>query len=324
MNSDAIRSKIREYPVASGAILVAVVSSLIAYLHWDAEDALMADRDLRNNVLQEITLNENNSRNLQRDIDRAKVLHEKILNKALDFESTISAQAFFADFVQRAPVKTEGLPMQDSLPSLMKDAPPMAFCSYKVHATADFNSLLKFMHSFGGHPERAMLINRVQISDADLSKTAVGGNLSADIAFRLWGRKGEPTSLQSVSDKKVPSSASRNSRLVAIDKLMAPVSINLTPAINPFGTNQTSVPKPGDPNLNSGLESALNRLKFTIEPFLGVDAVKISGTTPKRINNELEVKVDGQVERVKIIAITKDSFTIQTSSGGKIKISLKQ
>src|SRR6476620_11200509 len=103
MNNDAIKSRMREYPVASGAILVAVVSALIAYFHWDAEDGLLADRDLKSNVLQEITLNENNSRNLQRDIDRAKILHGKILNKALDFESTISAQAFFADFVQRAP-----------------------------------------------------------------------------------------------------------------------------------------------------------------------------------------------------------------------------
>jgi hypothetical protein len=323
VNIDDVKLKIGEYPIAAGAVLVAIVSAAVAYFHWDAEDELLAARELKSGVLQEITLNENNSRNLLRDIDRAKILHDKVLNKALDFESTISAQAFFADFVQRAPVKSEGLPVQDSLPFLMQDALPLASCSYKVHVTADFSSLLKFLHSFGNHPERSMLVNRIQVSDADLDKKS-GGNLSADVAFRLWGRKGELIPIKFVSDKKVLPAASRSVRLASIDKLMGSSPMDLTVAINPFGVTPSPIANTGDTSVNLGLEAALNRLKFTIGPFLGVDAVKISGTSPKRVNNELEVSVDGRIERVKIIAISKDSFTVQTTSGGKIKISLKQ
>jgi hypothetical protein len=323
VNIDDIKLKFGEYPVATGAALVALVSASVAYFHWDAEDALLAVREERSGVLREITLNENNSRNLLRDIDRAKALHNKVFSKALDFESTISAQAFFADFVQRAPVKSEGLPVQDSLPTLMPDALPLAACSYKVHVTADFASLLKFLHSFGNHPERAMLVNRIQVSDADLDKKS-GGNLSADVAFRLWGRKGELIPIKFDSDKKVLPAASRSARLASIDKLTGSAPIDLTLAINPFGITTSPTTNPGESSVNLGLESALNRLKFTIGPFLGVDAVKVSGSSPKRINNELEVNVDGRIERVKIIAINKDSFTVMTASGGKIKISLKQ
>ena len=100
--------------------------------------------------------------------------------------------------------------------------------------------------------------------------------------------------------------------------------MTLVATSNPFGLSTNLTPANTDSTLNPGLELALNRLKFTIVPFLGVDAVKIYGNSPKRVNNELEINVDGQIQRVRIITITKDSFTVQPLSGGKIKISLKQ
>lgn len=323
MNFDVIKAKSREYPLATASILVALVASAVAYFNWDTEDELLAIREQKSAALHEIEFNENNSKNLQGDIDRAKLIYEKVLAKALDFESTISAQAFFADFIQRAPVKSEGLPVQDSMPTLMQDAIPLASCSYKAHVTTDFPSLLKFLHSFGNHPERAMLVNRIQVSDPDSAKVP-GANLSADVSFRLWGRKGELLPLKFAADKKVTPSALRVTKLKALNKLLEPSSAELPSAINPFGVTRASDTKPGETGITPGLEAALNRLKFTIGPFLGVDSVKISGSLPKRLHNDLEVNVDGHVERVKIIDIAKDSFTVQTTSGGKIKISLKQ
>lgn len=323
MNLTLIKSQVSNYPLASLSCLISIASLALVYWRWDVESNLSLERDLRSKMLQAIIIDESNAKNILRDVDRAKSLYDKVVEKSLDFDSTISAQGFFADFVQRAAVKTEGLPVQDSLASLVSDAKPMAFCAYKMHVSADFQNLLKFLASFEEHPDRAMVISRVQLTEADLTQKT-SALIGADIAFRLWGRKGDMTARQPISDKKVVPTAQRNSRLVAAEKCITPDSIDLSAVTNPFYAGSDHSREGGESDSDSNLENALHRLKFSIELFLGTNVVKIAGNSPKRINNDFEVNVDGKLQKVKIIAITKDSFTVQTSTGGKIKISLKQ
>ena len=144
------------------------------YWNWDTEASLTAEREAKDAELAAIQDNDRNARGLSRDLEQVRSLYDRIKTKALDFDSTIVTQAFFAELVQMPGVKTGGLsPVPQSAP-VFTETKPFAVTDYAVRATAGFHPLAAFVSSIDTNPTRSMVLSRVQIQTSNTGAGASG------------------------------------------------------------------------------------------------------------------------------------------------------
>jgi len=318
MNTSALKEKILGYPVPAISVVVALAAAGI--LWYDADDglALAAERDTLKARADTMTESRRHARNLEQDIARARVIHGKVVDRALDFDSTIATTAFAARMVRNDTVVVPGLPTERGRP-VAATVKPYAQSEYSLSAEGDFPSLLAYLGEIANDPARPLVVSRVQLMADD--NTAKTGRMKADIGFRVWGIvKGRPEIAKNPPpDKSVPSPESRAARMTAAEAMLARSRFDLSSATNPFGDTMSvaAVEAPG----SAELEGALRAIDFTVGAIDGNPVVKFPGVLPKRLNGDVEIIAGGRTYRVRIVEIGEADFAVVTPSGKKIRIS---
>lgn len=320
MKTEDLKVKIREYPVAFFSAVILLGAAALLYFNWDNEQILTDERTSVEARLDEIKNNERNAKNLGDHVTRAKAVYEKVKADAVDFESMIEGQSFFADLVQKSNyVKIEALPTQQALPALSSEAKPFGSCSYLLKASGSYAGVVRLIGDFSSNPIHPMTVNRVQLmSPSDTNKPA-SGVIEADISFQLWGKKGEFSAVTPTPDKKVSSPGDRTKRLELAEKLLMYIKSDTAGMVSPFGFTVGGTSSPSAP-----LDAALGQLKFSIMTFGGRPAVKIEGVGIKREKTDFEIKAENKSFKVLIIHIDDNSFTVITPSGKKVTLSSKK
>ena len=316
-----LRDKVIGYPVPVASAIVAIIAGFILWYDGDDGAVLAAQRDSMKESASIVDRNKRNARNIQVDISRAKSLHEKIVEKALDFDSSIDSTAFVSHMAENRTVRISGLPVPRGVPTEFVTK-PYARNEYSLSAEGDFGSMLGFLGEISGDDMRSMVVIRAQLMATDT--TPKTGIVKADIGFRVWGIvKTHPAKIASApADKSVLPAEERKLRLQTVEALLNPGRSDMSGAINPFGDSlgfQSAGEAPG----TAELETIVRNFRFSIGTIDGNPVVKIEGqnSLPKRINSEIEVMAGGKLNRVRITAIDDDSFTVVTTTGKKIQVS---
>ncbi len=330
MDAETLKAKVAEYPIATGALVVAIAAGALLYARSDVESQLIADREEKSKTLQAMRLNEANSKSLAEDLRRAERLHGKVTAMAINFGSSIDVQTFLADFVQSASVKIPDLPIQQTKPVVIPAAKPISTCFYRAETEAGYRDLLRFASALQADSKRAMVVSRVNVgaektADIAEAKTATGG-LPCEVSFRLWGRTEEIPAPGRTPDKQVVPSAERLRRLDAAEAALSAKPKDFSQIGDPFGLPAAAPVSGGTRPVAVGTdhEAALSALEFSVITFLGEPAVKIKGIGTKRVNNEFELKSGTQLLKFKIASIEADSFYVATPAGVRIKVSQKK
>lgn len=326
MTNEQLFAKIREYPVSTVFTILGLLALGVCYWRWDIEAELSASRETLDRELGAIRQRETASRNLDKDVQRIVTLRERLSGLAMNFDDPIETQSFFANFVRRAPVEAEGLPMQDALPVFFKSAEPFAAGPYKTQISADFNSSMAYLRSINAQSVHPMVVRRIQIV-ATPGQSKPDSFLTTDVLFSVWGRRGDFGKISAPADKTVTPPLLRSAKINAVEELLEAPKTSFAASTNPFASvgSSPSVQKThAGHEVDPELSAALNKLAYTIEPFLGARSVKVAGSMPKRVGNDLEVHVGTRVVKVRIHSIEAEGFTVLTVNGAKITISPKK
>lgn len=321
MKTEALKEKIREYPLVVVSLVVMAAAAGVLYVNDGNGDALQDEKTAKEAELAAIKSNELYSKALPAHVERAKAVYQKIKDRAVDLDSMIDSQAFFADLIQKSGyVKIEGLPTQQALPSVNQEIKPFATCGYLLHATGDYSSLARLVRDVGENPKHSMSVTRVQLVAPDATKQK-GDSVEADIVFQLWGKKGDFAPIAAGKEKKVPATVARAKTLDAAEKLLGESNTQWSGVPSLFGQGSSVAVAPGG---DGTLDAALAKLNFSIIEFAGKPAVKIDGIGIKRVNTDFDVKAEGRAQRVRIVRIDEGSFTVVTPFGKKVTLVQKK
>lgn len=327
MTVAAIKSKIAEYPVGFGSLLVVLLAGGFLYARSDVETALAQEREAKLKERDEMVANEREAKRLPEDLKRARELYSKVTSIALDLNSPIAVQSFLAEFLQKEGTKVS-LPRQQAKPAPCPGAKAMATCSYVMEFKSGYSDLLRYIDKLQTNPKRAMVVSRVDVGTPSLggevpSDSHEPGALSSTLAFRLWGRSEELPKLVSTPDKKVGFASDRVNRLKAAEACLSPSARKFDSICLLFGESAGSKEAPDKPE-SAGYEELLATMDVSIVTFMGAPALRIKGLGTKRVNNEFELLSGNQPVKFKIASIEADAFTVVTNTGKRIKVSSKK
>lgn len=191
MDTQLILAKIKQFPIAVGAVAVALVFGVILFLRSSAVPEAETERDRLSSQVQTMSRNVQQSKDLPEHAEQITEYAENLQSRLMDASNRPTNFRYFYELAERSGVQIDQLNQREI--EIKPNAPPedrpnlklFAPIQYTVVATGDFPSILSFLYEI----RNGTYFTRTDAFSVAAGQDDLPGILEVSLTMDVLGKK---------------------------------------------------------------------------------------------------------------------------------------